>query len=394
MPKQRFLALVALIVLIAMSACSSNKQVEVEPEPVRNPLVLAHEAAAEGAGYYEDGMLELAIESFQKAIDLFEEAAPTATESDSVAYNVESMQLNIAKSNVDLAFENIEMGAYSVAMEYYEEALDIYQNHQPVRISEAELDEYIKGTLNNLAIASRNAGNFEATLGYYDQLLKYDPENQAELLNQKFFILKDNLNDTARAFQVLEDYAAVSNDAAAYITLAEGYAQSGDFTKAEAAYKKAEVIRPDADMFTRINNFYRANSKWAESNLYLEKLVATNPPQDNLAIAYTQMGQNYERLGNTAKKIEFFEKSVDTKADPRLSLVLAAHFNSTQNWNKVINYSTKVLSEEPTNADARMLRGVAYYQQKNNTAAKADLERLVNDPKHGNTAQSILKVIK
>lgn len=393
MQKHRFLALIALVVLVALAACSSNKKVQVDPEPVRNPLALAHEAAAEGADYYEDGMLEMAIEAFQNAVTLFTEAAPTAAESDSVYQNIESMQLNIAKSHVDMAFENIEMSLYSNAIEHYEIALAMYKNHKPVRITSSELEDLVKGTLNNLAIASRNARNFEATLGYYDQLLKLEPNN-AELLNQKFFILKDDLNDSERAFKVLEDYAAVAADASAFIMLAEGYAQSGDFLKAEAAYKRAEALRADADMFTRISNFYRANSKWAESTKYLEKLAATNPPQDLLAIAYTQIGQNYDQLKNNAKKIEFFEKSVDVKPDSRLALVLAAHYNGAKNWNRVINYSTMVLSEEPNNSDARMLRGVAYFQQKNNAAARADLERIVNDPRHGTQAQNILKNIK
>jgi tetratricopeptide (TPR) repeat protein len=393
MQNHRYLALVALIVLIVLSACSSNKQIQVASEPVRNPLALALEAASDGAEFYEDGMLEMAIEAFGNAVVLFTEAAPTAAESDSVYQNIESMQLNIAKSHVDLAFENIEMSMYGNAVEHYETALAIYKHHVPVRITQAELDDYVKGTLNNLAIASRNAGNFEATLGYYDQLLEMEPNN-AELLNQKFFILKDDLNDSARAFQVLEDYATVAKDASAFIMLAEGYAQSGDYVKAEAAYKKAEALRPDADMFTRISNFYRANSKWAESNTYLEKLAATNPSQDLLAIAFTQIGQNYDQLKNNAKKIEYFEKSVDVKPDSRLALVLAAHYNGAKNWNRVINFSTIVLSEEPNNSDARMLRGVAYFQQKNNAAAKADLERIVNDPRHGAQAQNILKNIK
>jgi regulator of sirC expression with transglutaminase-like and TPR domain len=40
-----------------------------------------------------------------------------------------------------------------------------------------------------------------------------------------------------------------------------------------------------------------------------------------------------------------------------------------------------------------MLRGVAYYQMKNYTAAKADLEKVQNDPRYGAQAQKILKNI-
>ncbi|MDD4147896.1 MAG: hypothetical protein PHO85_05190, partial [Candidatus Cloacimonetes bacterium] len=89
MVKHRIPALVALMVLILVSACSSNKQIEVEPEPTRNPLVLAREAAAVGAENYEGGMFEAAIMSFNEAIELFTEAAPTASPGDSIAQNIE-----------------------------------------------------------------------------------------------------------------------------------------------------------------------------------------------------------------------------------------------------------------------------------------------------------------
>ncbi|MCB5251344.1 MAG: hypothetical protein RBR69_08650 [Candidatus Cloacimonadaceae bacterium] len=393
MLKIRFLTLVTLVVLIALSACSSNKQIEVEPEPVRDPLALARAAAEEGANLYDSGMFEQAISSFNSAIELFEEGAPAASESDSVAYNIEIMQLNVAKSHVDMAEESVDTSMYNEAIIHYEAALQIYQNHEPVRISQDELDEYVLATYNNLAITARDAGEYEKTLDYYDQILMLRP-NDEDILNAKFFVLKDYIKDDARAFQVLEDYASVAQDAAAYIKLAEGYAESGEYAKAEAAYMQAEALRPDADMFTRIGNFYRANSQWEKANIYLQKLAGTNPEPGIMAVVYAQMGQNYSQLGNTAKMVENLEKSVDLVPNSRLSLTLAGHYNSVKNWNKVVTYSTKVLQEEATNSAARMLRGVAYYQLKNMSSAKADLERLVNDPTYGAQAQSILKAIK
>lgn len=393
MLKHRFYTIVTLLVLIVLSACSSNQQIEVEPEPVRDPLALAHEAAAKGAELYENGMLEQAVIAFNNAIDLFEEAAPLASAQDSVAYNIESMQLNVAKSHVDMAMENIEMSLFDDAIMHYETALNIYKNHKPVRISQEELDEYVRATYNNLAIAARDAGQYEKALTYYDKLLTIEPNNK-EVLNAKFFILKDYIKDNERAFQVLEDYAEVAQEASAYIMLAEGYAEAGNFAKAEAAYLLAEKLRSDADMYTRIGNFYRANSQWGKANIYLEKLVATNPEPSTLAIVYAQMGQNYSQLGNTAKMIEYLEKSVELVPNSRLALTLAGHYNGAKKWGKVIQYSTMVLQEEANNSTARMLRGVAYYQQKNMTAAKADLERLVNDATYGTQAQNILKAIK
>lgn len=393
MPKLRFFSLVTLVVLIALSACSSNKKIEVEPEPVRDPLALAHAAAAEGADFYESGMLEQAIVAYTSANVLFKEAAPLAAEKDSVDYNIELMQLNVAKSHIDLAPESIESSMYNEAIMHYETALKIYKNHQPVRITQDELDQYVLATYNNLAITASDAGEYEKALKYYDDILVLKPGDE-DILNAKFFVLKDYVKDDVRAFQVLEDYARVAQDAAAYIKLAEGYAEAGDFAKAEAAYLQAEALSPDADMYTRIGNFYRANSKWENANIYLKKLADTKPEDSILAVVYAQMGQNYSQLGNTAKMVENLEKSVDLVPNSRLALTLAGHFNTVKNWNKVVTYSTKVLQEEPNESAARMLRGVAYYQLKNMKSAKADLERLVNDPTYGAQAQSIVKAIK
>lgn len=393
MQKFRFFALATLVVLIALSACSSNKKIVVEPEPIRDPLALARAAAQEGAELYENGMLEQAIALFTQATKLFREASPLAAERDSVDYNIENMQLNVAKSHVDMAAESIEMSMYNEAITHYETALQIYKNHKPVYISQDELDDNILGAYNNLAITARDAGDYEKALDYYDEILKLKP-NDEDILNAKFFVLKDFVKDDSRAFKVLEDYAAVAQDAAAYIKLAEGYAGANDYARAEAAYIQAEKLRPDADMYTRMGNFYRANSQWEKANTYLKKLADTNPEDSIKAVVYAQMGQNYSQLGNTSKMVENLEKSVNLVPNSRLSLTLAGHYNSVKNWNKVVTYSTKVLQDEPNESAARMLRGVAYYQLKNMNSAKADLERLVNDPTYGAQAQNILKAIK
>ncbi len=392
MPKYRLIALMTLVTMIVISACSSNQQIAAEPEPVRNPLALAREAATEGADFYEDGLFEQALAAFALATDLFKEAAPMATERDSIALNLERMELNVAKAHVDLAMESTEYSMYNEAIDHYESALDVYLNHEPVNISQEELDEYIRGTYNNLAITARESGDYEKAIEYYDDLLVLEPGN-ADVLNAKFFILKDFVQDNDRAFQVLEDYAAAASDASAYIMLAEGYAQAGNYEGAEAAYMMVEELRPNADTYTRIGNFYRANSQWERANEYLQKLAETNPPEATLAVVYAQMGQNFSQMGNTAKMIEFLEKSVALEPNPRLALTLAGHFNSARNWAKVVTYSSMVLQQEANNSAARMLRGVAYYQQQNMNAAKADLERLVNDPTYGAQAQNILKAI-
>jgi len=110
-----------------------------------------------------------------------------------------------------------------------------------------------------------------------------------------------------------------------------------------------------------------------------------------LSLVYKQIGQNYQQLGNSAKMAEYLEKSVNIDRDPNTALILASHYNGAKNWGKVITYSTMVLSSQANNAAARMLRGVAYLQQKNYPSARADLERIQNDSTYGAQVQGILK---
>ncbi len=392
MLKGRYFALVALLVLLALSACSSNKQVvvEQEPEPVRNPLALAREAATEGADLYQGKMYDAAIVAFQSAWDLFNEAAPTATEADSVAYNMEIMKMNIAKSHADLAYDNMNITLYEDALTHYQSALDIYKNHTPVKITQEDLDRDILGTYNNMAIVTQKAGMYEKTVEYYDEILKRDPNNES-ILNAKFHVLSDNLKDDVRAFEVLINYAEVANSDLAYLKLAESYEEKRNFPAAEAAYMKALTLREDADMYKRLGNFFRSSNQWSKANTYLEKLAATNPDPETLSLVYKQIGQNYQQLGNSAKMAEYLEKSVAIDRDPNTALSLASHYNGAKNWSKVITYSTMVLSSQANNAAARMLRGVAYLQQKNYPSARADLERIQNDSTYGAQVQGILK---
>lgn len=392
MLKGRYFALVALLVLVALSACSSNKQVVEEEviEPVRNPLALAREAATEGADMYQDKMYDAAIVAFQNAWDLFNEAAPTASEADSVAYNMEIMKMNIAKSHADLAYDNMDITLYEEALMNYQSALDIYKSHTPVVITQEDLDRDILGTYNNMAIVAQKAAKYEKTVEYYDEILKRDPNNEG-ILNAKFHVLSDNLKDDVRAFEVLSDYAEVANSAAAYVMLADNYNAKRDFTAAETAYLKALSLREDADMYTRLGNFYRSSNQWSKANTYLEKLAGTNPDSETLSLVYKQIGQNYQQLGNSAKMVEYLEKSVNIDRDPNTALTLASHYNGAKNWGKVITYSTMVLSSQANNAAARMLRGVAYLQQKNYPSARADFERIQNDSTYGAQVQGILK---
>jgi tetratricopeptide (TPR) repeat protein len=126
--KCKIMTFIVLTLLVLLSACSGNKKVEMQTEqvPVRNPLVLAHQAATSGTDLYNKELYNDAIKSFSEAIDLFTEASATASAVDSIAENIEKMKLNIAKSYIELASESTEMNMYEDALVFYNKALNIY----------------------------------------------------------------------------------------------------------------------------------------------------------------------------------------------------------------------------------------------------------------------------
>ncbi len=383
---------VVLVLLVLLSACGSNKKVQAPVEPVRNPLILAHSAAARGTEAFNDEFYNDAISAFTEAISLFNEAALTATPADSVAENIEKMNLNIAKSYIELANESMELSSFDEALDYYSKALNVYKSITPKLITQEELQQNIIGIYNNMAITAKQAGKYEQALTYYDQILKLTP-NDADVLYAKFYVLRDNIKDENRAYAVLIDYAELTQDAKAFINVADSYAEKGNLIEAGKYYQKALAIEPSVDLYRRLANYYSGLKDYNNANLYLQKVADSNPEPSELAQIYALMAKNYEGMNDKKKMVEYYEKSLSIERNPQLALLLASYYNSQKNYAKVISNANITLSIDPKNADALMLRGVSYYQMKNYSAAKADLERLQNDPKYGTQAKNLLKNI-
>ncbi|HOE55044.1 MAG TPA: tetratricopeptide repeat protein [Candidatus Cloacimonas acidaminovorans] len=390
--KQKIMTFVVLVLLVLLSACGSNKKVQAPVEPVRNPLILAHSAAARGTEAFNDEFYNDAISAFTEAISLFNEAALTATPADSVAENIEKMNLNIAKSYIELANESMELSSFDEALDYYSKALNVYKSITPKLITQEELQQNIIGIYNNMAITAKQAGKYEQALTYYDQILKLTP-NDADVLYAKFYVLRDNIKDENRAYAVLIDYAELTQDAKAFINVADSYAEKGNLIEAGKYYQKALAIEPSVDLYRRLANYYSGLKDYNNANLYLQKVADSNPEPSELAQIYALMAKNYEGMNDKKKMVEYYEKSLSIERNPQLALLLASYYNSQKNYAKVISNANITLSIDPKNADALMLRGVAYYQMKNYSAAKADLERLQNDPKYGTQAKNLLKNI-
>ncbi|HOR30016.1 MAG TPA: histidine kinase dimerization/phospho-acceptor domain-containing protein, partial [Candidatus Syntrophosphaera thermopropionivorans] len=314
-------------------------------------------------------------------------------ESGKLELNIERIDLNIALSYVNQGNEDASLGFYDDALTAYQNAANIYKSLKPLTITPAERDDYLAKLYRNMAITAQNAKKFEQALQYYDMVLTYEPGNE-EILNIQYHILKDDIKDQDRAYKVLKDYAEASQDYQAYLILAAAYKDSGDTATAEQYYLKAMELGNNPDVYARVADFYREIKNYTKSNEILTKLIASTTDKSTLALAYRVMADNYAKLGNTAKRIEAYDNSLKYEESAEIALILADHWNKQKNWDKVITYATKAINANPSNAAAYLLRGNAYYMKKNYAAAKADLQRIQNDPTYGKCASDILKKIK
>lgn len=393
MKKYAYILMLLMALLLVISGCSSNKKTDKVVEPPPTPLELAVAAADTAAMAFEDEDFFRAMNYFSQARDLYLEALPTAAPTDSVDVNVERTQINIAVTYMRLANESAQGLIYDEAINEYESAANIYKSLVPLTMTPMERDSYVSILYRNIALTAQNDRQYERALGYYDNVLQYEPGN-SEVLMAKYSILKDDINDQVRAYKVLQDYAEASQDYNAYVILGEAYRGEGDNNTAAIYFEKAMEIGKNVDAYNRGANFYRDIKNYKKSNDVLAKLVAVSTDNASNALAYRIMADNYDKLNNSAKKIEFYDKSLTLEANADVALTLASHWNQQKNWDRVITYATKAINTDSSKAAAYLLRGNAYYMKKNNNAAKADLQRIQNDPTYGKSASDLLNRIK
>ena len=391
-PRFYIMLLSAALLVILLGACSGTKEV-VPVEVPPTPMELANAAVTGAQNDYDEEAYDEAIIKFKDALTQYELAAPTAAETDSVDVKIEQVKLFMAKIYMDIASESSNLEIHTDAIEQLQSALEIMQEIEPLTIPESEKTELIKALYRRIAYAQQAAGLYEEALETYDLELAMDPDNE-DILNIKYEILNDYIKDEARAIQVLKDYAETSQNYNAYLILGNRYDERKNFDEAKRYYEMALELNPNKDVLIMVANFYRNNGKWADSNAALERLVALKPEDSTLATVYNLIALNYNELKNRAKSVEYLEKALAIEPNVNNALSVAGYYHSAKNYNKTITYATMVLREDSNNSTALLLRGDSYFRLKRNSDAKADLQRIVNDRTHGNTAQQILKQIK
>jgi len=388
----KILLVIAIVVMLA--ACGSNRAKA--PKVVeKTPIDLAIESAVSAQYSFEEEEYGDAIAKFNQAIDYYNQALPTSATPDSIQQEIYRIRRNIANIHTISALSYSADNEFDDALANYETAIGMYKDLLPQSTQKDSLENIIVTLYKNTAVVSRQAGEYEKALDYYDLYLEANPDED-DILLQKFAIYRDDLKNETQAFEVLKEYALSKNDFNAYHRLGDLYRDKSDFQNAILWYERANSVKTDANVLLKLGSIYRNPQvqDWNKSTVALEKYVSTNPSLDGLATAYKLIGDNYKNLKNRAKAVEYFERYIDLEYEESVALYICLYYYDLKNDAKTMSWANLVLQNNPNNSSALLFRGIAKYNQKDMRGAKADFERIQNDPQHGKTAQQYLKIIK
>lgn len=389
--------LIAILIAMTLFACSSNPE-PVQAEPVEEVQTLpeqAHAAALAAGEAYRVKDYELALSKYNEAIGLFNQAAPTAAATDSIPKQILKLQMNIAKIHNDFAFDLTTQSNFDSALQQYESSINIYKQVQPLSAVKDSIDAKLTILYLNTAVCSKEAGEFEKALTYYDLYLSKNPDDDNAIL-AKYKIYSENLKNEALALENLQAYAIGKNDYTSCYRLGKIYSDKKDYPNAIQWYEKARSIKPDVNVLKELGNIYRTvNPKqYAKSNEVLETVLQGFLSPEDTKLIYKLVGDNYKNLSNKPKAVEYWSKYLDLEFNEGIALYITSYYFDKKNNGQTISYANQVLAKNPANSDALLLRGIAKYNTKDMKGAKADFEKIQNDPKNGKNAQQYLKIIK
>lgn len=388
----KFLAILTVIALLA--ACGSNKAAK--PQVMeKTPLELAIESALSAEYSFQDKDYDDAIAKYGESIYFYNQALVTSATPDSIAKEVYKIRTNIANIHTISAMELSGLNDFDDALLNYETAIDLYKALESEAAPSDSIDYIVNTLYLNSAIVSRQAGEYEKALNYFDLYLEANPEDD-EILLQKFAIYRDDLRNETQAFEVLKEYAESKNDFGAYHRLGDLYRDKNDFQNAIIWYEKANLVKTDVDVLQKLGSIYRNPQiqQWENSNIALERFIATNPQLDEIATAYKLIGDNYKNMRNRAKSVEYFERYIELEYAEDIALYICSYYYDMKNDAKTLAWANTILQNNANHSGALLFRGIARYNQKDMRGAKADFERIQNDPQYGKTAQQYLNIIK
>jgi tetratricopeptide (TPR) repeat protein len=224
------------------------------------------------------------------------------------------------------------------------------------------------GKLFNEGNALLKAGNYNGAIQKYDEALSISRDYR--ILYQKGLALRkaDKLND---AKNVLEESLQLSpNNEAALNALGGVFFAMKDYQKSIETFEKVLNV--------------------SKNNSFKEKV------RKNMALAYTQLGNEAMKSGNANKAIEFLNKAVELDKYDSAFLLLAQLNVEIGNYDAAIKAAEDALKyrNKISKGGPNYYMGLAYKNKGDMNKAKEYLNIAKADPSYKSTAEYQLNLLK
>lgn len=179
--------------------------------------------------------------------------------------------------------------------------------------ADAEKDDI----LYNIGSAYVQVGDIENGIGYFEQSLEINPENELALYDLGFF--SDQEGQYRKSIEYYNRYLDIDPfNFSIWFNLGISYNKAGNFTKAIEAYEFALALNEDFDQsLFNIGNAYANAGNYTEAiNKYIEYLDL-DPENDD---AFCYIGECYLNLDDHKMAEQYYRRSLDLNPENDTSL--------------------------------------------------------------------------
>lgn len=234
---------------------------------------------------------------------------------------------------------------------------------------------------------------FEDAIRIIDRQLKLDPTNYT-YINYKSIILKKYLKRIDEAIVVLKEFNSTKRSFKVEKKIASYYSDLEDYENAVIWYQKAYEQKKDATVIEKIAIIYLKLDRNGEAITAYQDFIKTNPNESVLAKTYKNLGKLYEDMGNNAKSLENYEKSINLKYSSDIVLTLIMKYYEANSYDKALEKISLFLKNKPGNSDAIYYRAMIHFNREEKEAAIDDFQTISSDPKYSKLAMGYIESIK
>ncbi len=273
--------------------------------------------------YQKKGMLDLAIENYNKAVNL---------------------EPNNIKIYNKLAITYYYKNDFESAIKNYKKIVEISPDYAM--------------PYNNMGLISFNLQNFDEAIKNYKKAIETNPDYYSAYNNLGNAYYKINLIDKA-----IESYKKAveknSNYVDAYINLGNLFYKERNFKETIIYFEKA--IELNVNIFEIYNNLGIAYREEKEEDKAIECFLKADGVKPNNQETYGNLAISYHNKKLFRKAIEFYKKSLELKPDNYLSYYgLGVTYVSLREIDNAISAYKKALEIKPEYYDCRLNLGIAY----------------------------------